>query len=494
MNSIFGYYRKSPQKTWHQKNIFQWLLLVELILFSVSGNLHASSEKKPIPHLSILVPAEPDGGWDLTAKAVTRTLLEMGAVETIDIQYSPGAGGLIGLAQFISTANTLKPRLLVGGLSTVGAGLPNRAAISLLDTSPLARLTMDNSAIAVPVDSDIQTAEDLIDTLLNAPEQVSFVGSSLGGSDQLLLLDIARVLSITPRALNYTPVSGGAEVTKSLLSGRFVAGIGSFSEFKKMIDAGKLRVLAITASEGVNHPDIPSFSELGITVGQTNWRGIFAPKNMNKVLLARLSLMMEKMVEHEEWQNLLQENSWQGAYLSGPEFSEFILAEQNAVAEKYIQSLGDDAQKNNALSSLLLRRYKWVMGLGGLSLLLVLAMYYQRTRANTREQSLQHALEAATGEAMMKTEELDKALAGIQTKIESEFELWGLSAAERDIALLMLKGLYLKEIASSRGTSERTVRQQAQAVYKKSGLENRSDLAAYFIEDFMQSVQKEEAG
>ena len=92
-------------------------------------------------------------------------------------------------------------------------------------------------------------------------------------------------------------------------------------------------------------------------------------------------------------------------------------------------------------------------------------------------------------EANMRAEELEKALAGIYVQSEKEFDSWGLSSAEREIALLMLKGLRLKEIASARGTSERTVRQQAQAVYKKAGLDGRADLAAYFIEDFLQSME-----
>ena len=57
--------------------------------------------------------------------------------------------------------------------------------------------------------------------------------------------------------------------------------------------------------------------------------------------------------------------------------------------------------------------------------------------------------------------------------------------AEREVALLILKGLRHKEIASARNTTERTVRQQALGVYKKAGLDGRTDLAAFFLEDFL---------
>ena len=66
--------------------------------------------------------------------------------------------------------------------------------------------------------------------------------------------------------------------------------------------------------------------------------------------------------------------------------------------------------------------------------------------------------------------------------INREFEGWGLSPAERDVAWLLIKGLPMSEIARVRGASERTVRQQAQAVYAKAELEGRSDLAGYILD------------
>ena len=90
---------------------------------------------------------------------------------------------------------------------------------------------------------------------------------------------------------------------------------------------------------------------------------------------------------------------------------------------------------------------------------------------------------------MLHKEELDRVLAEIGSSIEREFQKWHLTAAEREITMLLLKGMRLKEIADARGTSERTVRQQAQTVYKKAGLVGRFELAAYFIEDVMESKE-----
>lgn len=69
--------------------------------------------------------------------------------------------------------------------------------------------------------------------------------------------------------------------------------------------------------------------------------------------------------------------------------------------------------------------------------------------------------------------------------IESQFSLWHLSDSERDVALLLIKGFSMKEIASVRQTHEKTVRQQSTNIYKKSGLSGRQELAAFFLEDML---------
>ena len=71
------------------------------------------------------------------------------------------------------------------------------------------------------------------------------------------------------------------------------------------------------------------------------------------------------------------------------------------------------------------------------------------------------------------------------TVIQEQFESWGLTPGEQQVALLLLKGLSLKEIASVRNTKEKTVRQQASSIYAKTGLEGRHAISAWFLEDFL---------
>lgn len=79
-----------------------------------------------------------------------------------------------------------------------------------------------------------------------------------------------------------------------------------------------------------------------------------------------------------------------------------------------------------------------------------------------------------------------KYIEGLSQSIDQQLTKWNLSAAEKEVALLLLKGLSLKEIADIRKTTEKTARVQSIAIYSKSGLSGRSELAAFFLEDLLQ--------
>lgn len=102
-----------------------------------------------------------------------------------------------------------------------------------------------------------------------------------------------------------------------------------------------------------------------------------------------------------------------------------------------------------------------------------------------RTDELTRHLEASRRDAERWRGEAHELIAGLSQAIDRQLERWKLSPAEKEIALLLLKGLSHKEVADLRGSSEATVRQQARALYKKAGLTGRADLAAFFLEDLL---------
>jgi DNA-binding NarL/FixJ family response regulator len=80
-------------------------------------------------------------------------------------------------------------------------------------------------------------------------------------------------------------------------------------------------------------------------------------------------------------------------------------------------------------------------------------------------------------------------LTGLGEAIDVQFSRWNLTEAEREVALLLLKGLSLKEIAAVRSSSERTIRAQARSLYSKAGLTGRAALSAFFLEDLLAPIE-----
>ncbi|MCB0318456.1 MAG: response regulator transcription factor [Bdellovibrionales bacterium] len=100
-------------------------------------------------------------------------------------------------------------------------------------------------------------------------------------------------------------------------------------------------------------------------------------------------------------------------------------------------------------------------------------------------QTLINQLEVARIEGESWRQNAQTFVNGVGQEIEKQFSSWGLSEAEHQVGLLMIKGLSHKEIADLRGTAEATVRQQARNIYQKSGLPGKAAFSAYFLEDLL---------
>jgi len=109
-------------------------------------------------------------------------------------------------------------------------------------------------------------------------------------------------------------------------------------------------------------------------------------------------------------------------------------------------------------------------------------------RANATQEEAQHLaarLVVSEADVARYRAEAKELLSGLGAVLDKQFERWELSPAEKEVALLLLKGLSHKEVAEARSITEATARQQARAVYKKAGLSGRNDLAAFFLEDLL---------
>lgn len=276
---------------------------------------------------AIMAPAAPGGGWDQTARTMQVALQESGVSENVQVTNVPGAGGTIGLAQFVNQAKGDPEQLIVGGYVMVGAILTNASPVTLDMVTPIARLTGEQEALVVPAGSPIQSLDDLIAQLKADPGSVSWGGGSAGGADHITAGLIAKAVGVDPTKLNYIAFSGGGEALAAILGGQVTVGISGYGEFASQVEAGTLRLLATSGESRIEGVDAPTLQEAGVDVVLENWRMVAAGPDLTDEQVAAVQADIEKMAASEPWKAALAERGWNDRFLAGEAFQTQLAAD-----------------------------------------------------------------------------------------------------------------------------------------------------------------------
>jgi putative tricarboxylic transport membrane protein len=276
---------------------------------------------------TIMAPAAPGGGWDATARTMQEVLQAEGISGNVQVQNVPGAGGTVGLAQFASSTSGDPSQLIVGGYVMVGAILTNASPVSLADVTPIARLTGEAVAIAVPTDSRLQTIGDLVAAMQADPGAVSWAGGSAGGVDHITVGLLAKAAGVDPTKINYIAFSGGGEALAAILGQQVTAGISGVGEFLPQVEAGTMRILAVSTAERWTGTDAPTLIESGYDVNVQNWRMVAAAPGLSDEQKAAVLADVDKLVTSAGWQTALETNGWANTYLAGADFDAQLATE-----------------------------------------------------------------------------------------------------------------------------------------------------------------------
>jgi putative tricarboxylic transport membrane protein len=291
----------------------------------------------PLDQLKITAPAAPGGGWDGASRSLQQVLTATGAAKTVQVVNVPGAGGTVGLAQFVTNAKGDGTQLMTMGITMVGAILTSKSAINLDAVTPIARMTGDALVIVVPANSPLKTMKDLAAALKTDTSKVVWAGGSAGGADHILAGLVAKAAGGDASKLNYVPFSGGGEALAEMLGGRVTAGVSGYNEFESQIKAGKLRALGMSTSKRMAGVDVPTIKEQGLDVELVNWRGIVAPPGITPAQKAALSAAITKALKSDEWAKVMKARGWDDAYLGADEFAAFLKADQVRVKDVLTQ-------------------------------------------------------------------------------------------------------------------------------------------------------------
>lgn len=288
--------------------------------------------------LTVMAPASPGGGWDGFSRESQAAMRSEGIVNNVQVANVPGAGGTIGLSQLVQMSGRDDILMATGGVM-IGAIALGDTPKSLQDVTPIARVADDYAALVVPADSPITSLDDFIEAWQADPTGTSIAGGSLGSIDHLMTGLLAGAIGLDPEQANYIAYSGGGEALSAMLSHTTTGGMSGYNEISGQVEAGQLRVLAVSSPERMPGVDVPTFMELGVDVTMSNWRGYVAPPGLTETQTEELAAIVDEMQASSAWSEVLERNNWTDSYLVGPEFEEFLLEQQEQI-DVIIEELG----------------------------------------------------------------------------------------------------------------------------------------------------------
>ena len=465
-------------------------ILILILLVSLVQSAIAVAQ---LDQITIVVPSAENGGFDRTAVSIKRALIKEGLVENVELIHSPGGGGVVGLAQFVGQrADGKSARLIIGGQTILGSARFNRSKVSLRDVVPIARMNAIALVLFVRADSPIRTWQDLSDVKRSNAKSVKWIGGSEGGAKAQLLTIIANQLRIPRNDIAYTAIPGGGDaLIEKILDGSHTVGISSYEELADNLANGKLRAIAVSSDFPVRGLAAPTLKQQGFNVTFSDWKGVFSSPGTSAEEQKKLIALFSTLAESESWKEELRARRWNENFLAGPSFKAFVETEDKKLSEQIDQST-NQVTARESIASILSGPYRYAAVMALIASLIVVALsavnFLNRRSSSRREESLKTALDQKeVALAEMINSGSGKNLADITKHIDAEFSRWALSDTEKDIAWLILKGFSFLEIAEMRNRSERTIRQQAGAIYAKSGLRGRAELSAFFLEDMFNS-------
>lgn len=289
--------------------------------------------------LKIFVPANPGGGWDQTARSMEQALKAAGAIKIAQVTNKGGAGGAVGLPEFVNQWKGQKDALMVAGMVMVGALLTNKSPVKLTQTVPIAKLTEETEVVVVPAASPHKDMKSLAAAMKADIGKVSIAGGSAGGTDHILAGLIAKAMGADPKKVAYVAYAGGGPATAAILGNQVAAGISGWGEFAEQIKAGKMRALAISSAKRIPGIDAPTLMEQGIAVELVNWRGVFAPPGVSDADKKAMVDLVTKMSGSAEWKDICQKREWDQSLLTGDAYAAYIAAETTRI-EAVLKDLG----------------------------------------------------------------------------------------------------------------------------------------------------------
>jgi tripartite-type tricarboxylate transporter receptor subunit TctC len=292
-----------------------------LAAFGIASPALAQYPNRPI---TLIVPWGAGGGTDATAR-ILASVMEKELKQPINVVNRTGGSGVVGHSAIAEAT----PDGYTIGLITVEIGMMHWQGLTKLtgaSYTPLGLVNADPAGLQVRSDAPYKTAKDLIDAVKANPGKFKASGTGQGGIWHLSIAGMLKSLGVDPASVPWVPSNGAAPGLQDMVAGGVEIVPCSIPEARALIDAGKVRSLAIMdANPPALYPNIPTLkAALGSDWTMAAWRGMAAPKGLPKDVEARLADAVKNAYDSKDYKDFMASRGFGVVYLPPAEFAKFM--------------------------------------------------------------------------------------------------------------------------------------------------------------------------
>jgi tripartite-type tricarboxylate transporter receptor subunit TctC len=314
-----------------------------LVLGAAALALTISGCGKPAEYpnrpLTMVVPWAAGGGTDAVAR-VMASLVEKELGKPVNVVNRTGGSGVVGHQAIAAAA----PDGYTIGILTVEIAMMHHQGLTDLtgaSFAPLGLVNFDATAIQVRTDSPYRTLGDLLAAVRENPGKLKASGTAQGGIWHVALAGLLADQKIPPASVIWVPSNGSAPALLDLVAGGVDVVPGSLPEARSLIDAGKVRSLAVLDDKpSPLYPNVPTgLHEIGTTWSMGVWRGIGAPKNLPAPIAKRLQDAVRKAYDSQEFRDFMSNRGF-GMRWAGPDEFAALMAASDTQLGSAMRALG----------------------------------------------------------------------------------------------------------------------------------------------------------
>lgn len=295
------------------------------------------SNWKPDRPVEFVVQAAAGGGSDLFARTVAEIMRKEGLVSVpVNVVNKPGGSGAVAYA-YMKTKHGDPHVIATATSSYLTTPIQGHSPVTYKDFTNTAVLCVEDYVAVVRTQSPYKTLKDLVEAARKKPNGIRIGGSSVGSSDNIIENRLEKAAGIQ---LNYIVFQSGGEANAALLGGSVDLAGPNPSEAAQLIEAGRLRPLAMFSPERLeNWPDVPTAREQGYDVTLEQHRGVILTGGVTEQQSLYWQNVMVKLFQTEGFKKYMKDNGLRPLLKVGAE-SEKYIAEQDKYYTEILTELG----------------------------------------------------------------------------------------------------------------------------------------------------------